>query len=132
MDVLFQLLVFGGLFFVMMKFGCGSHMMGHGKSGGKDTHSNVGPVDENDKNLIQNGSRPPEKDIDPVCGKTVETAQAKTSLHNGLVYFFCSSDCRETFEAQPSQFHNSGNSRPLDHSASTALSQTEAVVHHKV
>lgn len=44
---------------------------------------------------------PPEKDVDPVCAKTVTTAKAKPSVHAGLVYYFCSRECREIFEAAP-------------------------------
>ena len=44
---------------------------------------------------------PPEKDVDPVCAKTVSTARANPSVHAGLVYYFCSRECREVFEAAP-------------------------------
>ncbi|NYS79169.1 YHS domain-containing protein [Halomonas glaciei] len=36
---------------------------------------------------------PPTEDVDPVCGKTVSTEQAKPSVHDGHDYFFCSRDC---------------------------------------
>jgi YHS domain-containing protein len=39
--------------------------------------------------------------MDPVCGKTVHTDQGKTSVFDGLVYYFCSCECREIFEAAP-------------------------------
>ena len=35
---------------------------------------------------------------------TVETASAKASLHQGKPYYFCSTDCREKFEASPEQY----------------------------
>lgn len=44
---------------------------------------------------------PPERDIDPVCGKPVRTEHAKPSVHAGMIYYFCSRDCREIFEAAP-------------------------------
>jgi YHS domain-containing protein len=44
---------------------------------------------------------PPETDTDPVCGKIVSTASAKSSVFDGLVYYFCSRECREVFEAAP-------------------------------
>ena len=47
---------------------------------------------------------PPAKDVDPVCGKTVSTATAKPSVHEGSVYYFCSRECREVFEAAPEQY----------------------------
>ena len=46
----------------------------------------------------------PESDVDPVCGKDVVTAQAKSTVHNGWVYYFCSRECRETFEAAPPRY----------------------------
>lgn len=36
-------------------------------------------------------------DKDPVCGMTVGTEPADTTLLNGKVYGFCSDDCKETF-----------------------------------
>lgn len=111
MDTFLQILLFGGLMFVMMRFGCGSHMFGHGSKDKKGSHSG-GCCGGGDKkaeaspgNEHSHGS-PPEEDTDPVCGKTVSTGNAKTSVHDGLVYFFCSADCRDTFEASPSEYVN--------------------------
>lgn len=64
-------LVWAGLFFVMMRFGCGAHVMGHGHHhGGSDPGDDHGP-----------GSSPrwapPDTSIDPVCGRTIQTAGAK-------------------------------------------------------
>ena len=39
--------------------------------------------------------------MDPVCGALVRTDRAKPSLHDGRIYYFCSRDCREIFEAAP-------------------------------
>lgn len=36
-------------------------------------------------------------DKDPVCGMTVGTSPADTTLLNGKVYGFCSDDCKEGF-----------------------------------
>lgn len=111
METLFQILLYGGLFFLMMRFGCGKHMFGHGSGDKKDAHAGghgggCGGGKWNstsaDSGLPQNA--PPEKDVDPVCGKTVSTNEAKASLHNDLVYFFCSHECRETFESAPTQY----------------------------
>lgn len=46
----------------------------------------------------------PETDVDPVCGQTVRTADAKPTVHDGLVYYFCSRECREIFEAAPETY----------------------------
>jgi len=47
---------------------------------------------------------PPDEDVDPVCGKTVDPKAARSSVFNGGVYYFCSSDCRNAFEAAPDSF----------------------------
>ena len=98
MDSLLYFLLFAGLFFVMMRFGCGAHVMGHG-------HGHAGPGDG------QDGSPPsapqwiaPEYDIDVVCGMTVEPASAKSSVYGGKVYYFCAEECRQKFEVNPAYF----------------------------
>lgn len=35
---------------------------------------------------------------------TVETAVAKSAVHAGTVYYFCSPVCREKFEAAPATY----------------------------
>lgn len=52
----------------------------------------------------------PERDTDPVCGNSVRTNRAKPSVHDGNVYYFCSRDCREIFEAAPELYLRSGDS----------------------
>ena len=43
--------------------------------------------------------------VDPVCGMTVDTADAAHSaIHEGVAYFFCCSGCREQFVADPARF----------------------------
>ncbi len=119
MDTVIQILLFGGLIFVMMRFGCGSHMFGggHGKGGhGKDGHGNkkaggcCGGGDKKHSDIPSENAphqhAPPKDANDPVCGKTVATDGARTSFHEGLVYYFCSNECRETFEAAPNQHLN--------------------------
>lgn len=84
------------LFFVLMRFGCGAHVMGHGSR-----HRHDG------------GARDlPEKATDPVCGMDVEPKTAKTSVHDGRTYYFCSTNCREKFEAAPNSYTKGGASRP--------------------
>jgi YHS domain-containing protein len=75
------LLLWGGLFFVMMRYGCGAHMMGgHGHTGG---------------------------DKDPVCGMDVDPRNAAAAtLHAGKTYHFCSRSCRDKFEQVPEQYLN--------------------------
>ena len=49
-------------------------------------------------------SLPADQDVDPVCGMTVDRASAKSALHEGQVYYFCSQTCREKFEAAPATY----------------------------
>jgi len=90
MDALIYFVVWGALIFLMLRFGCGAHVMGHGQHGAGD------------KNARRPAEKmrwvPPETDIDPVCGKTVQTGIAKSSVFEGMVYYFCSRECRERFE----------------------------------
>jgi YHS domain-containing protein len=50
------------------------------------------------------GLQPPERDIDPVCGMTIQTAAARSSAYQGRVYYFCSQKCREKFETAPASY----------------------------
>ncbi len=42
---------------------------------------------------------------DPVCGMelTYETAEARSEYH-GQTYYFCSLDCKETFDKDPEKY----------------------------
>ena len=76
------LLFWGALFYLMMRFGCGAHMMGghghHGGSGGEK---------------------------DPVCGMSVDSGKAAgASVHAGKTYYFCSASCRDQFEKEPAKY----------------------------
>ena len=88
MDGLLTLLLFAGLFFVMMKFGCGAHMM-HGRH---DSHGH-GKHDEGKQ-----------KHIDPVCGMEVNIEQGYGKMYEGNLYRFCSRDCLDKFEKEPRKY----------------------------
>jgi len=93
-------LIWAAAIFLMMRFGCGAHVTGHGR--GKNKHgANNGKMSVGRETLSW---IPPDKDVDPVCGKTINTDGAKPSVHDGGVYYFCSRDCREVFEAAPDQY----------------------------
>jgi len=89
MDGLLWLLLFGVLFFVMMRFGCGAHIM-HGAHGSRE-----GRADDA-------GSQPPGKD--PVCGMNVGANAGYSSSWGRMTYRFCSRDCLDKFEAAPARF----------------------------
>jgi YHS domain-containing protein len=80
----------------MMRFGCGAHVMGHGHHGAKSSDDQSG-----DRNLRL---MPSNQGVDPVCGMTVQTNTAKSAVHNGRAYYFCSEDCRQKFEAAPTSY----------------------------
>ena len=45
--------------------------------------------------------------IDPVCGMTVEIADARyVSEYQGTKYYFCAASCKSTFEREPEKFVN--------------------------
>ena len=100
MSALLWFALWAALIFVMMRFGCGAHVMGHGQ-GRKRT--DAGPESGAGLRWV-----PPTQDIDPVCGKSVETAAAKPSVFDGHVYYFCSRECREVFEAAPDRYSGRG------------------------
>lgn len=85
--------VWAAVIFLMMRFGCGAHIMGghnHGHDHGAEKNKGG-----------QLRWEAPEKDRDPVCGKTIRTSSAKSAVHDGSVFYFCSRECREVFEAAP-------------------------------
>lgn len=103
METLLTIAVWGGLFFLMMRFGCGSHLMGGGhKKGQAQT-----PPEKIETPALR--WVPAEKDVDPVCKKTIATSTAKTSVYDGKVYSFCSRDCREVFEVAPELYVEAGD-----------------------
>ena len=95
MEALLYFAVWAAAVFVMMRFGCGAHVMGQRHSGA----DRPGETEPGQLRWI-----PPQKDVDPVCGKEVRTDNAKPSVYEGTVYYFCTRDCREVFEAAPDQY----------------------------
>ncbi len=95
MELILTIAVWAGLFYLMMRLGCGSHIMG---SSNKNGQLQTPRADANTPELAWT---PAEKTTDPVCQKTITTRLAKTCVHAGKAYYFCSRDCREIFEAAP-------------------------------
>lgn len=83
MDGLISLLLFAGVFYFMMRFGCGAHMV-HGKHGGHD-HDAVSHTD-------------------PVCGVEVDKNRGYGKMHGGTLYRFCSRRCLDAFETEPERY----------------------------
>ena len=85
MDGLLSFLIFAGVFYLMMRFGCGAHMI-HGHHG--------------------HGNKKVEKHIDPVCGKSLDAERGYGKMHEGHLYRFCSRDCLDKFEVEPEKYIN--------------------------
>ena len=86
MDGLISLLLFAGAFYLMMRFGCGAHMV-HG-SHGKHGHNDGTDV----------------KHIDPVCGMQISPQEGYGKMHDGRLFRFCSRNCLDKFEEEPDSF----------------------------
>ena len=112
METLASLVLLAALVFLMMRFGCGAHLMGHRH---KSAHGRGDRIPgDGELRWV-----PPESDRDPVCGKTVATDEAKSSVYGGHVHYFCSRECREAFEAAPDTYASSSAShapRQMEHS----------------
>ncbi len=99
MEGLLSLLIFAGLFFLMMRFGCGSHMVhgGHGSHG-------------DDKQ-----NKTPQKHTDRVCGMEVDVESGYGKMHDGNLYRFCSRDCLDKFEENPEKYVRNPTHGEHDH-----------------
>jgi YHS domain-containing protein len=108
MDSLVYFLLWAGVFFLLMRFGCGAHVMGH-------SHKHQGS--SLDQTARSEGRTAPREDIDPVCGMKVDPAKAKSSVFGDRAYYFCSASCREKFEAAPQAFVQRSRSgrQPMEH-----------------
>jgi YHS domain-containing protein len=112
MEALLYFALWAGLIFLMMRFGCGAHVMGHGH-GLHGAQGRNAPGNPDQLRWV-----PPETDVDPVCGMTVRTQSAKSAVHDGAVYYFCSRECREQFEAAPHLYvgaHAHPQSKQMNH-----------------
>ena len=48
---------------------------------------------------------------DPVCGMTIDSnTAAGQSQYQGQTYYFCSTDCKQKFDARPSQYVGASSS----------------------
>lgn len=91
MDALLYFLMWTWLLIVVVRF---------------DRHARMGKEGRPPEFLSMSSSRmlkwvAPAEDRDPVCGSIVDTRRAKPTVHDGDVYYFCSRECREVFEAAP-------------------------------
>ncbi|MEZ5318122.1 MAG: YHS domain-containing protein [Vicinamibacterales bacterium] len=98
MEGLVTLLLFAGLFYFMMRFGCGAHAV-HGHGGGHGGHGG-GAAEQGRHGHAESTARA----IDPVCGMEVARGEGYTKMHGGQEYRLCSRACLDKFEANPDQY----------------------------
>lgn len=85
---------FAAVFFVMMRFGCGSHAM-HGAG-----QPAAGPPADPPFDPL--GQEQPK--IDPVCKMVVQPYTGVSAYREGTLYRFCSVRCLETFQEYPAAY----------------------------
>lgn len=91
MEGLGSLLLFALSFYLMMRFGCGSHMIhGHGSHGDHASTQSAGSTK------------------DPVCGMTVGDEEGYVRMYGGEALRFCSRRCLDQFETNPAAFITAG------------------------
>jgi len=83
MEGLLSFLVFGGLFFLLMRYGCGAHMAHGGHGAGNEV-----------------------KHVDLVCGMDVDMNQGYGKMYEGRLYRFCSRNCLDRFDEDPEKYLN--------------------------
>lgn len=110
MSGLLSFLLFGLVFFFMMRMGCGGHVGhgGHGTSGGGDDRE---PADHGEP---AHGHTPGSGSyVDPVCGMTVGRDSGYGKTYRGVEYRFCSRDCLDKFDASPDNYAGRQPSAPM-------------------
>jgi YHS domain-containing protein len=103
-DILYYVF-WAGLFFVVMRFGCGAHIMGHGR------HHGASEPDHAPRTSVPSVQ---DRVTDLVCGMILQASAAKTAAYQGQIYYFCSQDCREKFEAAPESYVKSASVASLE------------------
>jgi YHS domain-containing protein len=93
-DTIVSLGLLAAALLLMMRFGCGRYMMGHGES-----HAPAGAYGDGGPLPLATN-----EDVDPVCGMTVDKLSASIATFQGKTYHFCSDSCRGKFEASPAAY----------------------------
>ena len=96
MSGLLSFLLFGALFFVMMRFGCGAHVGHGGHASQRDSKS--------DQTVTPSTYHALDAGVDPVCGMKVEPGAGYASVYQNQTVRFCSRDCLDKFESQPQRY----------------------------
>lgn len=99
-----------GVGFYFLRGGMGRHAGDHGGPGGLG-HAGHGGQPEG--RALSAPPSAPEAAIDPVGGEAVRTSGALTSVYQGMIYYFASSENRERFEAAPQEYASKAAGHPL-------------------
>lgn len=101
MDGLLTLLLFAGVFYVMMRYGCGAHMVhGHGGHSSHGSHASQG----NSVGHAMRAEVPIASATDPVCGMDVDPKTNYGRRVAGKEFRFCSRKCLDRFDDNPSAY----------------------------
>lgn len=95
-------LIFGGLFYLMMRMGgCGMHAHGgHGGHKSHESHAESGGTKSAGSSMVK----------DPVCGMNTKANEAAASMeYQGETYYFCSQKCHDTFMQDPARYSRVNN-----------------------
>ena len=103
-DTIVSLGLFAAALFLMVRFGCGRHMMGYAGS-----HAHAGAHGGGGASPLAAG-----KHVDPVCGMTVDRSSASSAVFQGKTYYFCSDSCRKKFAASPAAYAAKAVAPPRD------------------
>ena len=100
MGGLLSFLLFGALFFVMMRFGCGAQVGHGGHAPQRDSKS--------DQTVTPSTHRALDAGVDPVCGMKVAPGASYASVYHDQTVSFGSRDCLDKFESQPQRYLGAG------------------------
>ena len=91
MQSVLSFLLFAVFFYLMMRFGCGAHMI-HGGHGGHGSGGHEGRERRQPEMLSAE---------DPVCGMAVQPGEGYSEIYGGRQYRFCSRKCLDKFDSEP-------------------------------
>ena len=91
MDRLLSFLLFAAFFYLMMRFGCGAHMV----------HGNHSTHEHEEQYPDKEAERPA---VDPVCGLLVGAGQGYAKHYQGKTIHFCSRECLDKFDSEPQRY----------------------------
>jgi YHS domain-containing protein len=100
MGTVLWILIYAGLFYFMMRYGCCGGLMSHGRHARRNSeradpvHVGHGTHSEADTSVMR----------DAVCGMTVGSDDAYSRIYRGREYRFCSRNCLDQFESDPDRY----------------------------